>query len=61
LDEAVILAIQCLAKVVEGKLEPSKLRIVVIPADTKKFRRLSEEELDKYIKRSDVTKKPAGK
>jgi len=60
LDEVTILAIQCLAKVVEGKLEPSKLRVVVIPADTKKFRRLSEEELDKYIKRGDI-KKPAGK
>lgn len=60
LDDAVVLAIQCLAKVMGGKVDPTKIRVVVISTDTKKFRRLTNEELEKYIKRSDI-KRPAGK
>lgn len=60
LDDAIVLAIQCLTKVTEGKIDPTKVRVVVIPADTKKFRRLANDELEKYIKRADI-KKPAGK
>jgi len=60
LDDAIILAIQCLAKVMEGKIDPTKIRVAVIPADIKKFRRLTNDELEKFIKRADI-KKPAGK
>jgi proteasome alpha subunit len=60
LDDAIILAIQCLAKVMEGKIDPAKIRVAIIPTETKKFRKLTDEELEKYIKRSDI-KKLAGK
>lgn len=60
LDDAVILAIQCLAKVMEGKIDPTKVRVAIISTGTKKFRKLTNEELEKYIKRSDI-KKLAGK
>lgn len=59
LDQAIMLAIQCLSKVVEGKLEPSKIRISVIPSDTKRFRRLTNGEIEKFIKKGNF-KKAAG-
>ncbi len=49
LDEAVQLALQCLAKTVEGKLEPKKVRMAVIPAVDRKFRKLGDEEVEAYI------------
>ena len=51
LDEAIMLALKCLLKVIEGKIEPNKIKIAVIPAETKKFRMLSWEEIEKYLKR----------
>ena len=51
LDEAIMLALKCLSKVIEGKIESSKIKIAVIPAETKKFRMLSWEEIEGYLKR----------
>ncbi|MEM3571516.1 MAG: archaeal proteasome endopeptidase complex subunit alpha [Candidatus Bathyarchaeia archaeon] len=51
LEEAILLALRCMNKVLEGKLDAQKIRIAVIPIDTKKFRKLSSEEIEKYIKR----------
>ncbi|MHC1586320.1 MAG: archaeal proteasome endopeptidase complex subunit alpha [Candidatus Hecatellaceae archaeon] len=51
LDEAVMLALRCLSKVIEGKIEPNKIKVAVIPAETKKFRMLSWEEIEGYLKR----------
>jgi proteasome alpha subunit len=48
LDEAISLSIECLSKVVEGKLDPKEIRIVIIPAKTKKFTQLSSDEITKY-------------
>ncbi len=51
LKEAILLATECLSKTVEGKLEPQKITIAIIPADTKKFTPLSESEKGEYIKK----------
>jgi proteasome alpha subunit len=49
LDEALTLALECFSKVVEGKLSSDRIKLAIIPADTKKFRRLSKAEIDAYI------------
>lgn len=51
LDEAILLAVECLSKVVEGKLEPEKIKIATIPAETRKMIRLSDQEVAKYIQK----------
>ncbi len=51
LDESTLLAVECLSKVVEGPLEPEKLKIAVIPADTKKMTHLPDQEVTTYIRR----------
>ena len=49
LEEAILLAVECLSKVIEGKLEPRKMRVVTIPIRTKKFTVLSYDEIAGYI------------
>jgi len=61
LDEAATLAVYCLSKVVEGKLDPQKVRMAVIPADTKKFRILPQEDVEKYVKKTNSQKRTAEK
>ena len=57
LDDSVILALKCMAKVLEGKAVPQKIRMATIPADTKRFKKMSSEEIEKYLKRLEPTKK----
>ena len=49
LEEAVMLAVECLAKVSEGGITPENVRIVTVPIKTKRFTRLSTEEISKYV------------
>ena len=49
IEDAVKLAVECLAKVAEGGIVAENVRIVVIPTKTKKFTRLSTEEISKHI------------
>lgn len=56
LEQAILLAIKCLSKVVEGKLDPQKIRIAIIPSDTRKFKFLSEQEVKKYIDKGKFSK-----
>jgi len=49
LDQAVLLASECLSKAAEEKLEPREMKIAVIPLDTKRFKRFTEAEVIKYI------------
>ena len=51
LEETVLLAIQCFSKVIEGKLDPQKMKIATIPTETKKFTVLTDEEVAKYIRK----------
>jgi proteasome alpha subunit len=49
LKETILLAVQCFSKVIEGKLDPQKMKISTIPTETKKFTVLTDEEVAKYI------------
>jgi proteasome alpha subunit len=49
LEEAILLAVECLSKVIEGKIEPRKMRVVKIPVSTKEFTVLSFDEIADYI------------
>jgi len=50
LEEAIKLAVKCLVKALEGRGEKPRLRISVIPAETKKVRMLPLGEIEGYIK-----------
>ncbi|MCS7131262.1 MAG: archaeal proteasome endopeptidase complex subunit alpha [Hadesarchaea archaeon] len=50
LDDAILLALEALRGVVEGELEPEKVEMAVVPAKTKKFAKLTTEEIAKYVK-----------
>ena len=61
LDDAVVLALKCMSKVLEDKLDAQKIRIATVATATKKFTKLSQEDVDKYIKRLESTKKAASR
>ena len=50
LEEAIKLAVKCLVKALEARGEKPRLRIGVIPAETKKVRMLPLEEIEGYVK-----------
>ena len=52
LDDAVRLAIEALKNVIEGELSADKLEMAVVPRETKTFRKLTNEEISRYLKRS---------
>ncbi|HDI01590.1 MAG TPA: archaeal proteasome endopeptidase complex subunit alpha [Candidatus Bathyarchaeota archaeon] len=52
LDEAITLAVKCLLKSAEARGESTRIRIAIIPADTKKFKLLSDEEVEEYVKKA---------
>jgi proteasome alpha subunit len=57
LDDAIMLASYCLSKVIEGKIDQNKIKIAVIPKTTRKFRVMSWEEIEKYLKRLESYKR----
>jgi proteasome alpha subunit len=50
IDDAVELAVECLAKVAEGGIQAENVRIVTISTATKKLARLTTEEISKHVK-----------
>ena len=46
LDETVKLAIKCLTRALEARGEPKRIKITIIPLETKKFQVLSDEEIE---------------
>jgi proteasome alpha subunit len=50
LEDAIKLAVKCLVKTLEARNEPPRAKISIIPADTKKIRMLTDEEVEKYQK-----------
>ncbi|MEM3006129.1 MAG: archaeal proteasome endopeptidase complex subunit alpha [Candidatus Bathyarchaeia archaeon] len=50
LDEAIALALSAVRTASEGSPSARDLRVAVIPASTKTFRRLPAEEIEKYLK-----------
>jgi len=57
LDESVVLALKCMSKVLEEKIDAQKIRIALIPTATKKFVKLAPADVDKYLKRLESAKK----
>lgn len=52
LEEGISLAIKCLSEVIEGQLDSEKVRIAIIPVDTRTFTWISSEELDKHLEKA---------
>jgi proteasome alpha subunit len=50
LEETVKLAIKCLKKALQAREEQVRVKISTIPAATKAFRMMSDEDVDKYLK-----------
>jgi proteasome alpha subunit len=46
LDETTKLAVKCLTRALEARGEPKRIKITVIPTETKKLRKLSDEEIE---------------
>ncbi len=57
LDDAIVLALKCMAKIMEGKITPQKVRMAIIPTKTKKFKKLTNEDIEKYLKKLNSGKK----
>ena len=51
LKEAVKLAVKCLVKAIEPRGKKLAVRIAVIPSETKRFRMLTAEEVEPYMRR----------
>jgi len=49
LNEVIGLAAEAIASILEAKASPETIKMAVIPADTKIFRRLMDEEVAKYL------------
>ena len=56
LEEAVKLAVKCLAKALEARQLPPRIKMVVIPSATKKMEMLSDEKIEGYMKELGVGK-----
>jgi len=56
LEEAVKLAVKCLTKALEARQLPPRIKMVVIPFETKKMEMLSDEKIEKYTKELGVSK-----
>jgi len=50
LEEATKLAVKCLTKALEARQLPPRIKIAVIPAETKKLEILSDEKTEEYMK-----------
>ncbi|HVP26320.1 MAG TPA: archaeal proteasome endopeptidase complex subunit alpha [Candidatus Bathyarchaeia archaeon] len=56
LEEATKLAVKCLTKALEARQLPPRIKIAVIPAETKKMEILSDEKTEEYIKQAGSSK-----
>jgi proteasome alpha subunit len=50
LDDAAKLAVKCLAKALEARQLPPRIKIVIIPSATKKMEMLSDDRIEGYLK-----------
>ncbi len=51
IEEGIKLCMSALKKVLGSKFDPAKIDVAVIPLKTKEFRRLKQEEIEKYTKK----------
>jgi proteasome alpha subunit len=50
LEEAIKLGVKCLIKSMQARGEQPRIKISIVPASTRRFTMLSDEEVEKYIK-----------
>lgn len=50
LNGAIGLVLKCMTKVLEGEPDAQKIKVAIIPAETRKFRKLTDEEVEKHLK-----------
>ncbi|MEM1514534.1 MAG: archaeal proteasome endopeptidase complex subunit alpha [Candidatus Bathyarchaeia archaeon] len=50
LEEAIKLSVKCLVKSMQARGEQPRIRIAIVPILTRKFRLLTDEEVEKYMK-----------
>jgi len=56
LEDTTKLAIKCLAKALEARQLPPRMKIAVIPVETKKLEMLSDEKINSYMKELGLSK-----
>ena len=56
LEDTIKLAVKCLVKALEARQLPPRIKIAVIPIETKKMEMLSDEKIEGYVKRSGAGK-----
>jgi proteasome alpha subunit len=56
LEEATKLAVKCLTKALEARQLPPRVKMVVIPSQTKKMEMLSDKKIESYMKELGVGK-----
>ncbi len=61
LDEAILLALRALKLVLESEAKPSNMEIAIVPASTKLFTRLSNEQISKYLEQLPAEEKKESK
>ena len=49
-NDVIKLAVKCLVETLKGRGEKPRLKIAVIPSETKRFRNLTDEEIAAYMK-----------
>jgi proteasome alpha subunit len=49
MDEAIKLAMEAVKVASEGEMTSQNIKVAIVPTETKTFRRLSDEEVDKYL------------
>ncbi len=51
LDDAILLALEALRAVVEGKLEPANVEMAIVDKKTKKYKKMTLDEISKHLQR----------
>lgn len=52
LEDTIKLAVKCLIKALEARQLPPRIKVAVIPIETKKMEMLSDEKINEYVKKS---------
>ena len=50
MNNAILLGLEALREIIEGEIQPDKVEMAIIPTKTKKFRKLTSDDIAKYIK-----------
>jgi proteasome alpha subunit len=50
MDNAILLGLEALREIIEGEIQPDKVEMAIIPTKTKNFRKLTSDDIARYIK-----------